>query len=68
MRKILIYVIKILCLISYDFILCNYSKLGTHGSPRRRGANHEPPVKNLSLGDAKRYVVEMHNTDHVPGN
>lgn len=49
------------------FILFIFSKLGTHGSPRRRGAAQEPPVKNLGLGDVKRFVVGMHNTDSSAG-
>lgn len=55
----------------FMFYLCLqcfiFSKLGTHGSPRRRGAAQEPPVKNLGLGDVKRFVVGMHNTDSNAG-
>lgn len=62
----------------YDPVLCIYityiplflflSKLGTHGSPRRRGAGHEHPVKsltNLALGDGKNLITGMHNSDNV---
>ncbi len=44
-----------------------FSKLGTHGSPRRRGSGHDPPVKALGLGDVKRYITGMHNTDNGTG-
>lgn len=46
------------------------SKLGTHGNPRRRGTGHEPPpppVKNLGLGDVKRFIEGMHNTETIAG-
>lgn len=47
------------------FFFFVYSKLGTHGSPRRRGSGHDPPVKALGLGDVKRFIAGMHNTDNV---
>lgn len=43
------------------------SKLGTHGSPRRRNAGHDPPVKHLGLGEVKRFTGGMHNTETLPG-
>lgn len=43
------------------------SKLGTHGTPKRRGAGHEPPVKSLAFGDVKRLVSGMHSTENVAG-
>jgi len=42
-----------------------FSKLGTHGCPRRRGASHDTSVKNFSLGDIKKIV--MPNTDEDTG-
>lgn len=62
-----LYVFFVVILFKQEFFFFNYSKLGTHGSPRRRGAGHEPPVKNLGLGEVKRFVVGMHNTDNVSG-
>lgn len=44
-----------------------FRKLGTHGSPRRRGNGHDPPVKTLGLGDVKRFIGGMHNTDSITG-
>lgn len=52
------------------FFCGQFSKLGTHGSPRRRGTGHEPPpppVKNLGLGDVKRFIEGMHNTESISG-
>lgn len=41
-------------------------KLGTHGSPRRRGAGQDPQLKgNFNVNDVKRLVAGMHNTENV---
>lgn len=47
--------------------LLSISKLGTHGSPRRRSAGHDPPVKHLGLGEVKRFTGGMHNTENLSG-
>lgn len=44
-----------------------HSTLGTHGSPRRRNNGHDPPVKHLGLGEVKRFIGGMHNTEPLPG-
>ena len=51
----------------FSLFFPNYSKLGTHGTPKRRGAGHEPPVKSLTYGDVKRPVSGMHSTENVAG-
>lgn len=51
----------------FRFFSLHNSKLGTHGSPRRRSAGHDPPVKHLGLGEVKRFTGGMHNTENLSG-
>lgn len=62
-------IIKFLLFFVTVLFLWNFlaGKLGTHGSPRRRNAGHDPPVKQLGLGEVKRFIEGMHNTETLPG-
>lgn len=44
-----------------------FSRLGTHGSPRRQNTNNDSVVKHLDLREVKRSTGGMHNTENLAG-